>query len=123
VADRENYRIQCFDLQGTFLHEATPKDFGPIYGVSFASNNGSILYVVNGQASSGEDYEKKIAFIQITTGNVVGSINIDQDLASAPHDIEVNSDASEVYIGTLNPQNVLKYALLNYNSKLDFPLY
>lgn len=42
VADRENYRVQCFDLNGNNLLQIPLTDFGPIYSVAFASNNASV---------------------------------------------------------------------------------
>lgn len=117
VADRENYRVQCFDLNGNFMHQSTDKEYGPIYGVSFASNNGSVLYAINGYAANKEtQYEKKILLIQVSDGSVIGTVNVDQDLLSTPHDIDVSSDGSEIYIGTLNPPKVVKYAYLSFTS-------
>ena len=60
VADRENYRIQCFDLNGNNLLQISTADFGPLYSVAFAGNNASVLYAINGFNSRTEtQYEKK----------------------------------------------------------------
>ena len=115
VADRENYRVQCFDLNGNFIHETSSAEFGPIYGVAFAANNASVLYAVNGYNSRLEkQYDKKIFLISVKTGTVIGSINLVQD-AKTPHDIAVSDDASEIYIADLNPSTLFKYQLVNYN--------
>jgi len=117
VADRENYRVQCFDLNGNNLLQVPLTDFGPIYSVAFAANNASILYAVNGYNSrSVEQFDKKILMISMASGKVVGSINLDEEIAS-PHDIELSDDASEIYIANLSPTRVFKYLLVNFKSK------
>lgn len=114
VADRENYRVQCFDLAGNFLHETVSADFGPIYGVAFAANNASVLYAVNGFNSRLEtQFEKKVFLISVKTGNLMGSISLVES-AKTPHALALTDDASEIYVANLNPPTIVKYALLNY---------
>ena len=120
VADRENYRVQCFDLNGNFLHETSSADFGPVYGVSFAANNASVLYAVNGYNSRLDtQFDKKIFLISTKTGNVMGSINLNEN-AKTPHALALTDDASEIYIANLNPPVVFKYSLMNYNRNCFF---
>lgn len=115
VADRENYRIQCFDLLGNNLIQI-PSNFGPIYGVAFAANNASILYAINGYNSRLDDqFDKKVFLIDVKLGNVIGSINLNGE-ALTPHDLAVSDDASEIYVADLNPSAVFKYVLVNYKS-------
>ena len=117
VADRENYRVQCFDLNGNFLFETSSAEFGPIYSVAFAANNASVLYAVNGFNSKLENqFDKKIFLISTKTGKLIGSINLNEE-AHTPHDLALSDDASEIYIADLNPALVFKYALVNYNCK------
>ena len=117
VADRENYRVQCFDLNGNFLFETSSEEFGPIYSVAFAANNASVLYAVNGFNSKLENqFDKKIFLISTKNGKLIGSINLNED-AHTPHDLALSDDASEIYIADLNPALVFKYALVNYNCK------
>ena len=117
VADRENYRIQCFDLNGNFLFETSSANFGPIYSVAFAANNASILYAVNGFNSRVENqFDKKIFLISTKTGKLIGSINLHEDIKT-PHDLSITDDASEIYIADLNPATIFKYALINYQCK------
>jgi DNA-binding beta-propeller fold protein YncE len=117
VADRENYRVQCFDLNGNFLQQALTNDYGPIYSVAFAATNASILYAVNGFSSRVDtQYDKKIFLLSTLTGNVMGSINLLPDIRT-PHDLALSDDASEIYIANLNPPAVFKYLLINYNGK------
>ena len=116
VADRENFRIQCFDLNGNFLHETSSADFGPIYSVAFAANNASVLYAVNGYNSRKDtQYDKKIFLISTKTGSVTGSINLNEN-ARTPHALCLTDDASEIYVADLDPPVVFKYALVNYKS-------
>jgi 6-phosphogluconolactonase (cycloisomerase 2 family) len=119
VADRENYRVQCFDLNGNFIHESSSPDFGPVYGVSFAANNASILYAINGLNSRDktQQYDKKVFLLSVRTGNTIGSFNLAYD-AKSPHDISVSDDASEIYIANLNPPMVFKYVYVNYKRKI-----
>jgi hypothetical protein len=115
VADRENFRVQCFDLNGNYLHETKSSEFGPMYSVAFASNNASVLYAVNGfNSRDSVQYDKKVFLISIKTGNVMGSINLNEDVKT-PHDLSVSDDSSEIYIADLNPPAVHKYVLVNYN--------
>ena len=44
VADRENGRIQCFDLDGIFKYIIKHQEFGPrIYGVDYCPNHGKSI--------------------------------------------------------------------------------
>ena len=115
VADRENYRVQCFDLNGNFLHETSMADYGPVYSVTFGNNNGSVLYAINGYNSRLKaQYEKKIVLISTKSGAITGSIALSADIRT-PHSLAVSDDAAEIYIGNLNPPTVFKYMLVNYN--------
>ncbi len=119
VADRENYRVQCFDLNGNFVHETTMGDYGPIYSVDFAANNGSVLYAINGYNSRlNTQYDKNIVLISTKTGAISASISLSPEIRT-PHSLSVNDDATEIYIGNLNPPAVYKYMLLNYNCKFS----
>ena len=45
VADRENGRIQCFDLEGRFQKQIHPKEFGPrLFAVSYCPLHGRSSY-------------------------------------------------------------------------------
>lgn len=115
VADRENYRIQCFDLNGNNLLQIPLDEFGPIYSVSFAANNASVLYAINGynNLKSDNQFDKKILLISTKNGKILGSINLAED-SSRPHDLDLSDDASEIYVSNLSPSYVFKYVLVNY---------
>ena len=47
VADRENRRIQCFDLEGNFLHQMHAPDItGKVFAVSFNPITGQLKLIV-----------------------------------------------------------------------------
>lgn len=115
IADRENFRIQCFDLHGNLIHQISAPDFGPIYSVAFAANNASVLYALNGYNSRGDkQFDKRVFLISVKTGNVFATINLHPDIRT-PHELELTDDASEIFIGNLNPPTIFKYALVNFN--------
>lgn len=117
VADRENFRVQCFDLNGNFLHQSLFNEVGPVYAVSFASANASVLYAVNGYNSrSDSQFDKKIYMLSTKTGSTMGAINLAPEIRT-PHDIALADDASEIYVANLNPAAVYKYTLVNFNCK------
>lgn len=123
VADRENYRVQCFDLNGNFLQQSLYNDYGPIYSVAFAANNASTLFAINGfNSRQDQQFDKKIFLISTVNGNIQGSINLLTDIRT-PHDLALSDDASEIYIGNLNPPLVFKYVLVNYNRMSSFYYY
>jgi hypothetical protein len=120
VADRENYRVQCFDLNGNQIHDVSSPQFGPLYSVGFAASNGSVLYASNGYNSrSDTQLDKKIFLISMKTGNVFGSIDLLNEIKT-PHDLVINNEATEFYIADLNPPFVYKYALVNYKSNYNY---
>lgn len=114
VADRENYRVQCFDLNGNNLLQVNLQEYGPIYSVAFAANNASVLYVVNGYNSvNRQQYDKKILLVSTKSGKILGSINLAED-AVKPHDLKLSDDASEIYVANLDPIKLFKYVLVKY---------
>ncbi|GFS07686.1 peptidyl-glycine alpha-amidating monooxygenase [Elysia marginata] len=88
VADRENGRLQCFDLDGNFKYIIKHQEFGPrIYGVDYCPDHDGILYVINGPG-----YDGQHPFSQFKN----------------PHDVCVDSASKSVYVGELNPSTVWK---------------
>ena len=124
VADRENFRIQCFDLSGKFLFETLLSDYGQIYAVAFAANNGSTLFTINIATSKSDT---KVIRISTQTGKVMDSISLKSETHHMhsgseteldirhPHSLSVSDDSTEFYIGSLNPPEVYKFKLVNYD--------
>ncbi|CAF1152901.1 unnamed protein product [Rotaria sordida] len=109
-ADRENYRIQCFNSNtGEFQRQIrveTKDNIGPIYAIEFAPNtNGTVLFAVTGGT---ETPTKKVYMIDARTGDILTSFNSNPPL-NAPHDIAVSTNGREVYVGelALSPMNAL----------------
>ena len=49
VADRENGRVQCFDLDGNFKQIIKHQEFGPrIFGVDYSPDHGKWLSFMKG---------------------------------------------------------------------------
>lgn len=97
------------------MQQSLVNEVGPVYAVSFASSNASVLYAVNGYNSrANTQYDKKIYLISTKTGNLQGAINLVPEIRT-PHDLALADDASEIYIANLNPPGVYKYSLVNFN--------
>ncbi|CAB4068572.1 PAM [Lepeophtheirus salmonis] len=90
VADRENGRVQCFNiLNGVFVKSYKPKVFGSsIYSVAYTPSNGGNLMALGG-------YEP-FSFIN---GNKPQN----------PHDLAVSKDGSNVYTIELDPYKLTKF--------------
>ncbi|CAF3800134.1 unnamed protein product [Rotaria sordida] len=110
-ADRENFRIQCFnsntgEFQRQIRVEITEK-IGAIYAIEFAPNtNGTILFAVTGGAQTSN---KKVYMIDAQKGEILTSFDSNPHL-NAPHDITVSINAREIYVGELasSPNNALR---------------
>ncbi|CAF0855130.1 unnamed protein product [Adineta ricciae] len=109
-ADRENFRIQCFNSNtGEFIRQIRVEQkstIGAIYAIEFAPNaNGTILFAVTGGAQT---TTKKVYMIDAKTGDILTSFDSNPTL-NAPHDITVSSNAREIYVGelALTPANAL----------------
>ncbi|CAF1189885.1 unnamed protein product, partial [Didymodactylos carnosus] len=92
-ADRENYRIQCFDLQGQFqrqIHVEQKNTIAPIYAIEFTPTaNSTVLYAVTG----GQAQIKKVYLINARDGKILTSFEPNSHLVS-PHDITVSANGS-----------------------------
>ncbi|GFO44719.1 peptidyl-glycine alpha-amidating monooxygenase [Plakobranchus ocellatus] len=80
VADRENGRIQCFDLDGNFKYIIKHPEFGPrIYGVDYCSQHGGIIYAINGPGYDGRHpFDVQGFTLDIDTGQLLEMWNIPQ---------------------------------------------
>ncbi|XP_053406046.1 peptidyl-glycine alpha-amidating monooxygenase-like isoform X2 [Mercenaria mercenaria] len=112
VADRENGRIQCFDLEGNFVRQMHPKTFGQsLYSLEYCPNHGGVLFAVNGPLF-GSHSEKTQGFtLDINTGTLVSLWNIPGEGLTHPHDVTVDSTNHVVYVGELNPRKVWKFQM------------
>nr|AAD42258.1 alpha-amidating enzyme precursor 1 [Lymnaea stagnalis] len=114
VADRENGRVQCFDLDGNFKHMIKHPQFGPrLFAIEQCPEHGGILYAVNGPAYDGpSDFSVQGFTMDINTGDLLEMWNVPEHLKN-PHDVCVHPASHSVYIGELNPTAVWKLSRLS----------
>ncbi|XP_076444228.1 peptidyl-glycine alpha-amidating monooxygenase A-like isoform X2 [Babylonia areolata] len=111
VADRENGRIQCFDLEGNFRFIVQKPEFGPrLFAVEYCPKHGGLLYAVNGPSFDGNPVTVKGFTISLPTNTLVETWNVPsgQGLQN-PHDVAVDINGHAVYVGELNPTTVWKF--------------
>lgn len=108
VADRENGRIQCFDLDGNFQRMIHSPEFGDrIFAVSYCKLHGGLLFAVNGPTLSGTPPVQGF-IIDINDGQLIETWNAKPGLRQ-PHDIEVDPVNLRVYVGELDPTKVWRF--------------
>lgn len=108
VADRENGRIQCFDLDGNFQLMIHSPEFGDrIFAVSYCKLHGGLLFAVNGPSLSGTPPVQGF-IIDINDGQLIETWNAKPGLRQ-PHDIEVDPINLRVYVGELDPTKVWRF--------------
>jgi len=110
VADRENGRVQCFNLEGEFTKTVKPSEFGSrIFSTAYTKANGGQLHAVSGPEFSLNPWVQKPTgyIIKMDTGELTGTWNVPGGLQN-PHDIAVTEDGNTVYVCELNPFKVWK---------------
>jgi len=110
VADRENGRVQCFDLEGNFVKTLKPSEFGSrIFSTAYTKANGGQIHAVSGPEFSLNPWVQKPTgyIVNIDTGELTGTWNVPGGLQN-PHDVAVSEDGNTVYVVELNPFKVWK---------------
>ena len=125
VVDRENGRVQCFNLEGEFTKTVKPSEFGSrIFSTAYTKANGMSpffykqinpimtggqLHAVSGPEFSLNPWVKKPTgyIVKMDTGELTGTWNVPGGLQN-PHDIAVSEDGNTVYVCELNPFKVWK---------------
>ncbi|KAK7115903.1 peptidyl-glycine alpha-amidating monooxygenase B-like isoform X2 [Littorina saxatilis] len=113
VADRENGRIQCFDLDGNFQYVIKYAEFGPrLFALEFCPRHGGLLFAVNGPSYDA----MKTATVQgftISLGTRTPQLleiwNVPHQGLQNPHDVAVDVAGHSVYVGELSPTAVWKF--------------
>uniref|UniRef100_A0A8C8S3Q6 Peptidylglycine alpha-amidating monooxygenase n=1 Tax=Pelusios castaneus TaxID=367368 RepID=A0A8C8S3Q6_9SAUR len=108
VADRENGRIQCFQLEtGEFTREIKHKLFGrELFAVSYIP--GGLLFAVNGKSYPG-DIEPVQGFVMnFSTGEIIDTFIPVRKSFEMPHDIVASEDKT-VYVGDAHARTVWKF--------------
>ncbi|KAH3839323.1 hypothetical protein DPMN_112751 [Dreissena polymorpha] len=112
VADRENGRIQCFALDGTFIRQIHPPQFGrAVYALEYSPNHNGLLFAVNGPDVGVNMPDTEGFTIDINTGNLLAVWNRPSGGLMHPHDLAVDDRDHVVYVGELNPSKVWKFKM------------
>ncbi|XP_060607191.1 peptidyl-glycine alpha-amidating monooxygenase-like isoform X2 [Ruditapes philippinarum] len=123
VADRENGRIQCFNLDGNFVRQMHPKKFGQsLYSLEYCPNHGGVLFAVNGPIFGTKSEVTQGFTLDIDTGTLVSTWNLPGEGMTHPHDVAVDSTNHMVYVGELNPKKVWKFQMSKKLYEADKPV-
>ncbi|XP_050402330.1 peptidyl-glycine alpha-amidating monooxygenase B isoform X1 [Patella vulgata] len=121
VADRENGRIQCFDLEGNFRHQIKHKEFGDrLFALEYSPIHDGILFAINGPAiDTSHTYPVQGFTLNLQTGDLLQIWNRPKGLSN-PHDIAVNPSDHSVYVGELD-DNIWKFAMQHKDTIISSP--
>ncbi|XP_066567364.1 peptidyl-glycine alpha-amidating monooxygenase B isoform X6 [Amia ocellicauda] len=110
VADRENGRIQCFLAEsGEFVKEIKKDEFGgEVFAVSYAPENGGLIYAVNGESAFGKSAPVKGFVINYSTREILDTFSPETQEFKMPHDIVVSRDGT-VFVGDATTDTVIKF--------------
>ncbi|XP_069481564.1 peptidyl-glycine alpha-amidating monooxygenase isoform X4 [Ambystoma mexicanum] len=111
VADRENGRIQCFQLEnGQFVKEIKHKAFGSeVFAVSYAP--GGLLYAVNGMPYLTDAAPVQGFVMNFTSGEIIDTFLPVRKSFDMPHDLVASEDGT-VYVGDAHAKTVWKFSPL-----------
>ncbi|KAH9369776.1 hypothetical protein HPB48_011637 [Haemaphysalis longicornis] len=106
VADRENGRVQCFDvLDGTFRFQLMEPAFrGTVYSVAYS--RGRLLAVSGPRVMS--DPSQAFLF-NLTSRQLLATMAPPNGSFTAPHDIACSSDIEQVYVGEIGPNRLWRF--------------
>lgn len=107
VADRENGRIQCTDLRGTFLHAVESNEFHRLFAVEYSPVD-DVLYAVNGPSLSSDSAVKGFT-ISLSDFKVIDSWTRAGQSFDQPHDVTVTPDGRTVFVGEIGPDRISKF--------------
>lgn len=98
VADRENGRVQCFNVfNGTFHSQYHSGIVGDrLFSVAYAPINGGQLYVVNGPQDPASHHDVMGFIINMQSKAVIAKFGPNKSSFQNPHDIIVSPDGNEV---------------------------
>lgn len=105
VADRENGRVQCFNVDdGKFHSQYHSQIVGDrIFSVAYAPINKGQLFLVNGPST--KPHSASGFVIDMKTHAVISKFGPFDN----PHDIIVSPDGQEVYVAQLTPYKAFKF--------------
>ncbi|XP_055347482.1 peptidyl-glycine alpha-amidating monooxygenase-like [Paramacrobiotus metropolitanus] len=104
VADRENGRVQAFDVATKkFLRLYQPAEFGSrLFALDLS---GDLMVAVNGQVGMtvfGPEPPVSTILVNVSTGNTVGVLKSKASPLANPHAVVVSKDRSCIYVVELN---------------------
>lgn len=107
VADRENGRVQCFNLlNASFAFQLKSEHIGPrVFSVTYCKTKG-LFFLVNGEA-----YQRNIpvqGFVMTAKGDIIGKFGTH---LKTPHDLAITSNCDVLYVGEIDPYTACKFEL------------
>lgn len=121
VADRENGRVQCFDVYTTnfIVQYHSPIIGSRIFSVAYAKGN---LYVVNApelfHVTPDEYHEVNGFVIEMESAKVISKFGPNDRNMSSPHDLAVTKDGSEIFVAELDPNVLMKFVWNNGTNQI-----
>ncbi|XP_010212477.1 PREDICTED: peptidyl-glycine alpha-amidating monooxygenase-like, partial [Tinamus guttatus] len=108
IADRENGRIQCFELgSGQFIREIKHKSFGrELFAVSYVP--GGLLFTVNGLPYPGETKPVQGFVMNFSTGEIIDTFSPVRKSLEMPRDVVASEDKT-VFVGDVHARTVWKF--------------
>ncbi|XP_037268123.1 peptidyl-glycine alpha-amidating monooxygenase B isoform X1 [Rhipicephalus microplus] len=106
VADRENGRVQCFDIMdGSFKFEIAIEAFrGKVYSIAYS---GGLLLAVSGPRVLSDP--SRAFLFNLTSRQLLASMAPPSGSFMAPHDIACSKDIEQVYVGEIGPNRLWRF--------------
>ncbi|CAH1796518.1 unnamed protein product [Owenia fusiformis] len=118
VADRENGRIQVFDLNGNFTRQIHPDEFGGrVYALEYCPHNGGILFAVNGPNYFGTTNPQGLT-IKPKDGSLINTWTPRDEGFHKPHDITISNAGDALYVAEIGPNKVWKFKVTTITKKV-----
>uniref|UniRef100_A0A6A7G7G2 Peptidyl-glycine alpha-amidating monooxygenase B-like n=1 Tax=Hirondellea gigas TaxID=1518452 RepID=A0A6A7G7G2_9CRUS len=111
VADRQNGRIQCYDVSDSPQHTRIykiPSWGSRIYAVAYSPVQGGRVYCVNGAQMFGS-HKIEVFELDFASGQLLSSFSPNNQGLSYPHDLAVTQDAAELYVAEIGPDKLWKF--------------
>lgn len=114
IADRENGRVVCIDIDSGLVNSIIRlQDSNPqIFSLSYAPCLSGSLFIVDGVNRFDSSRLPRGYLFSLTSKSLVAKIPPDSSQNNPlrqPHDIQVSSDCSQVFISEIGPNRVSKF--------------
>ncbi|XP_078600907.1 peptidyl-glycine alpha-amidating monooxygenase A-like [Branchiostoma floridae x Branchiostoma japonicum] len=123
VADRENGRVQCFDIkEGKFSRMFREREFGGrVFAVDYNPDQGGVLHLVNGPTLAGATLPVEGFTVRFSDGEILDTWRPTPRGFSQPHDVASAPDDSAVYVVEIGPNKVWKFVPANEQPNVILP--